>query len=180
MPEAVMDGVQINRSSVRLIKGDITLVEADAFVFYAQHDLALGSGFGGAISVRGGPGVQKELDELGPLETGQVVVSEAGKLTASFIIHAVGPRFNEDDMEGKLRTTVTNSLKAAEEKGVKRLAMPAMGAGFYGVPKDMCARVMVETIKSHLEGETGIEEVTICVIDRREFAPFEAQLASLN
>lgn len=180
MPEAVMDGVQIKRSSVRLIKGDITLIEVDAFVFYAQHDLALGSGFGGAVSVRGGPSVQKELDELGPLETGQVMVTEAGKLTASFIIHAVGPRFTEDDMEGKLRTTVANSLKAAEEKGVKRLAMPAMGAGFYGVPLDMCAKVMVETIKSYLEGETGIEEVIICVIDRREFAPFEAQLASLN
>lgn len=180
MPEAVLDDVQIHRSIVRLVKGDITLVETDAFVFYAQHDLALGSGFGGAISVRGGPSVQKELDELGPLETGQVVVTGAGKLTASFIVHAVGPRFNEDDMEGKLRTTVTNSLKAAEEKGVKRLAMPAMGAGFYGVPLDMCARVMVETIKSYLEGETGIEEVIICVIDRRQFAPFEAQLASLN
>ena len=58
MPEAVLDDVQINRSIVRLIKGDITEVEVDAFVFYAQHDLALGSGFGGAISVRGGPSVQ--------------------------------------------------------------------------------------------------------------------------
>lgn len=180
MPEAVLDDVHINRSIVRLIKGDITEVEVDAFVFYAQHDLALGSGFGGAISVRGGPSVQKELDELGSVETGQAVVSEAGKLTASFIIHAVGPRFNEDGIEGKLRTTVSNSLKAADERGVKRIALPAMGAGFYGVPLDLCARVMVETIKGYLEGETGIQEVIICVIDRREFAPFEAQLASLN
>ncbi len=180
MPEAVLDDVQINRSIVRLIKGDITEVEVDAFVFYAQHDLALGSGFGGAISVRGGPSVQKELDELGPIETGQAVVTEAGKLTASFIVHAVGPRFNEDDIEGKLRTTVSNSLKAADERSVKRIALPAMGAGFYGVPLDLCARVTVQTIKSYLEGETEIQEVIICVIDRREFAPFEAQLASLN
>jgi O-acetyl-ADP-ribose deacetylase (regulator of RNase III) len=180
MPEAVLEDVQIHRSTVRLIKGDITELEVDAFVFYAQPDLALGSGFGGAVSVRGGPSVQKELDELGPVETTQVVVSEAGKLNASFIVHAVGPRFNEEDMEGKLRTTVSNSLKAAEEKGIKRIAFPAMGAGFYGVPLDMCARVMIETIKSYLEGETEIQEVIICVIDRREFAPFETQLASLN
>jgi len=180
MPEAVLDDVQIHRSIVRLIKGDITEVDVDAFVFYAQHDLALGSGFGGAVSVRGGPSVQKELDELAPIETGQAVVSEAGKLTASFIIHAVGPRFNEDGMEGKLRTTISSSLKAAEEKGVKRIALPAMGAGFYGVPLDLCSRVMVEEIKGYLEGETEIKEVIICVIDRREFAPFEKQLASLN
>lgn len=180
MPEAVLDGVQINRSTLRSIKGDITELDVDAFVFYAQPDLTLGSGFGGAIAVRGGPSVQKELDELGPVEIGQVVVSEAGKLNASFIVHAVGPRFNEDDMEGKLRTTVLNSLKAAEERGVKRIALPAMGAGFYGVPLDICAKVMVEEIKSYLEGETEIQEVIICVIDRRELAPFETQLASLN
>ena len=108
------------------------------------------------------------------------MVTEAGKLTASFIVHAVGPRFNEDDIEGKLRTTVSNSLKAADERSVKRIALPAMGAGFYGVPLDLCARVTVQTIKSYLEGETEIQEVIICVIDRREFAPFEAQLASLN
>ncbi|MBC8871132.1 MAG: macro domain-containing protein [Planctomycetes bacterium] len=180
MPEAVLEDVQVNRSIVRLIKADITELEVDAFVFYAQPDLALGSGFGGAISVRGGPSIQKELDELGPLDTGQAVVSAAGKLNASHIVHAVGPRFNEADIEGKLRTTVANSLKAAEEVGVKRIALPAMGAGFYGVPLDLCARVTLDAIKSYLEGETEIQEVIICVIDRREFTPFEARLASLN
>jgi len=180
MPEAVLEDVQVNRSIVRLIKADITELDVDAFLFYAQPDLALGAGFGGAIAVRGGPTVQKELDELGPLETGQAVVSAAGKLNASHIVHAVGPRFNEDGTEGKLRTTVLNSLKAAEEKGVKRIALPAMGAGFYGVPLDLCARVTLDAIKSYLEGETEIQEVIICVIDRREFAPFETQLASLN
>jgi len=180
MPEAVLDDVQIHRSVVRLIKGDITELDVDAFVFYAQHDLALGSGFGGAVSVRGGPSVQKELEGLGPIETGQAVVTEAGNLKASSIVHAVGPRFNEDDTEGKLRTTVLNSFSAAEERGVKRIALPAMGAGFYGVPLDLCARVMVEAVKTYLEGETEIQEVTICVIDRREFVPFQTQLASLN
>jgi O-acetyl-ADP-ribose deacetylase (regulator of RNase III) len=180
MPEAVSDHVRIRDSILRLIRGDITELDVDGFVFYAQPDLALGSGFGGAISVRGGPSIQKELDELGPVETGGVVVTEAGKLQAGFIVHAVGPRFNEDDTEGKLRTTVLNSLKAAEEKGAKRIAFPPMGTGFYAVPLDICARVMIETINAYLEGETGIEEVVICVVDQRELTPFEAQLASLN
>ncbi|MFC1662123.1 hypothetical protein ACFL3S_11855, partial [Gemmatimonadota bacterium] len=68
--------VVINDCVVRLVKGDITELEVDAFVFYAQPNLALGSGFGGMVAVRGGPSVQKELDvmaEAGPLETGQEV-----------------------------------------------------------------------------------------------------------
>ena len=55
-----------------------------------------------------------------------------------------------------------------------------MGAGFYGVPLELCARVMIEAIRSYLEGETAIQEVVLCVTDQREFEPFEAQVTSLN
>ena len=180
MSRSVLEPVQIHRSAVRLIRGDITEQDADAFVFYARPDLALGSGFGTAISVRGGPSIKKELDELGPVQTGGVVVTGAGNLKATWIVHAVGPRFNEPDTEAKLRSTVLNSLKAAEERGVKRIALPPMGAGFYAVPLELCARVMIEAIKGYLEDETEIREVLLCVMDQREYAPFESQLASLK
>ena len=178
--EAVSQQVPVHRSVLRLIRADITDLDVEAFVFYAQHNLELGSGFGTAISVRGGPTIQKELNELGPLHTGDVVVTEAGKLKASWIVHAVGPRFNEPDTERKLRTTVLNSLQAAEQKGIRQIALPPMGAGFYMVPLELCARVMIDAIASYLKSETAIEEVVICVMDSREFAPFQSQLASLS
>jgi O-acetyl-ADP-ribose deacetylase (regulator of RNase III) len=180
MPEALAEGVKINRSLLRIIRDDITELELDAFVFYAEPSLALGSGFGTAISARGGPAIQKELEQVGPVATGEVVVSGAGKLKAEFIIHAVGPRFQEEDTEGKLRTTVGNALRAAEEKGIQRIALPAMGTGFYGIPLDVCARVMIDSIREYLQGETEIQEVVICVIDQRELKPFEAVMAGLS
>jgi len=180
MSSSVVEPVKIGRSVVRLIRGDITMLDVDAFVFYARHDLALGAGFGNAISVRGGLSIKKELDELGPLQTGEAVVTGAGNLNASYIIHAVGPRFNEADTEAKLRATVLGALRAADERGVKRVALPPMGAGFYAIPLDVCSSVMVRAIKAYLEGETNIEEVLLCVMDQREYAPFESQLASLN
>jgi O-acetyl-ADP-ribose deacetylase (regulator of RNase III) len=176
MPETVSDEMRVGYSGVRLVRGDITLLEVDAFVFYARPDLALGTGFGTAISQRGGPAIQKELNQLGPVDTGHAVVTGGGKLNAHFIVHAVGPRFNEPDTEAKLRSTVLATLKAAEEKGVRRIALPPMGAGFYAVPLELCARVMVKTIQEYLQGETAIEEVFLCVMDQREFAPFAAQL----
>ena len=115
MPNAVAGDLQVNQSVVRLLRTDVTDLEVDAFVFYAQSDLALGSGFGTAVSVRGGPTVQKELAELAPVPTGEAVVSTAGNLKADFIIHAVGPRFQEEETEAKLRTTVRNTLKRAED-----------------------------------------------------------------
>jgi O-acetyl-ADP-ribose deacetylase (regulator of RNase III) len=163
---------------IRLVRDDITMLDVDAFVFHAQHDLALGSGFGGAISVRGGPSVQKELDELGPVETGAAVITGAGRLKAEYIIHAVGPRFREPDIEAKLRKTVLSALACAEEKELKRIAFPALGAGYYGIPPVVTARVTVDTIREYLAKDTGIEEIVICVFDTPQFDAFQAVLAA--
>jgi O-acetyl-ADP-ribose deacetylase (regulator of RNase III) len=179
MPEAVAEKTQAG-TSVQLIKGDITDLEVDAFVFYAQPDLALGSGFGTAISVRGGPSVQEELETLAPVATGEAVVTAGGRLKAQHIIHAVGPRFQEEDTEGKLRTTMRNTLSRAAEHKIKRLALPAMGAGYYGIDPGLCARVMLEEIKRHLEGETGLEHIIICVLDTPQHKAFDDQLAILG
>ncbi|HDL03171.1 MAG: O-acetyl-ADP-ribose deacetylase [Candidatus Zixiibacteriota bacterium] len=175
MPEKLT----IKGRTVRLLKCDITDLEIESFVFYAREDLALGSGFGNAISVRGGPSIQQELDNLGPVETTAAVISSAGELKADYIIHAVGPKFQEEDLEEKLRTTVLNALKAADQKGIKAVAFPAMGAGFYGVPLEISAAVTLGIIIDYLSGETGIEDTAICLLDSREFKPFENQLSSM-
>ena len=182
MESALLSGPQINvnKSVVRLVRGDITELEVDAFVFYAREDLALGSGFGGMISIRGGPSVQKELDELAPVAPLQAAVSGAGRLPADHIIHAVGPRFREDDIETKLMETMENTLSRAEENELSTLAFPAMGAGYYGIPNDVCARVMVEALQRHLQGNSGLNEVVICVLDTPQFNAFESALARLS
>ena len=179
MVEAASEGISVNRSSVVLSREDVTDIEVDAFVYYAQNNLAIGTGFGTAISVRGGPTIQKQLDELAPVATGEAVVSDAGNLKARYIVHAVGPKFQEEDTEGKLRTTVLSALKRADEKGVRRIAFPAMGAGYYGIPPEVSARVMLDTFKEYLEGETGIEELIICLLDTPQQKAFQAQLATM-
>jgi len=170
----------INNKMLKVVKDDITNLDIDCFVYYATSDLKLGSGFGGAITVRGGPGIQKELDELGPIKIGQAIISSAGELKAKSIIHANGPKFQEEDTPGKLKTTIINSLKLADEKGIKKIAFPPMGTGFYGVLLPESAAITTSTIKEYLEGDTGLEEVVISVIDKREFLPFEAKLNELN
>jgi O-acetyl-ADP-ribose deacetylase (regulator of RNase III) len=168
-------------TAVRLTREDITELEVDAFVYYAQPDLVLGSGFGGAIGVRGGASIQKELNELasnGPLSTGEVVVTGGGKLKAGHILHAVGPRFREDDIEAKLRTTMLNVLQLAEEREVRTLALPVMGAGFYGIPVPVSARVMMTTLREHMEKGSGLREVVICLLDHPQTIAFRAVLAA--
>ena len=171
-----MVGRRIGDKSLFLVREDITEMEGDAFVFDITEDVKLGSGFGAAIQQRGGIVIQKELDEIGSCPTGEAVVTEAGILKADWIIHANGPKFREEDEEGKLRKTVQSVLARAEEKGVKRLAFPPMGTGLYQVPLDLCSRVMVKTISDHLADGSTLDEVLFAAPDNREFDPFKAQI----
>ena len=152
----------MNRKSViHLEKGDLTMMDIEAIVFYAQPNLVLGSGFGNAIAVRGGSTIQEELKTHGTLSTGEAVISSAGELKSNYIIHAVGPRFQEIDIEKKLITTVQNVLRIADENKIREIGFPPMGTGFYGIPLELSARVMFETITRHLSGKTGLKKVVI-------------------
>jgi O-acetyl-ADP-ribose deacetylase (regulator of RNase III) len=174
------DELKVDKKIIRLMTGDIAGQEIEAFVYYARTDLVLGSGYGGAIAVRGGPKIQEELKKFGTVGTGEAVVTSAGNMKVKFIIHAVGPRFQEEGTEGKLRATTRKVLQKAEEKGIKRLAFPAMGAGFYGIPLDLCARITLEAVKKHLEGQSGLEEVVFCLRDSREYKAFQERLKKMG
>ncbi len=160
-------------SVIHLEKTDLTLMDIEAIVFYAQHNLVLGSGFGNAIAMRGGSSIQEELKTHGTISTGEAVITSAGELKSNYIIHAVGPRFRESDMEEKLIATVQSVLKIAEGKKIRELGFPPMGTGFYGIPLDLSARVMFEVIQKHLSGNTVLEKIVICLIDQREFSAFQ-------
>ncbi len=162
--------------AIRLVRGDITEVEADAFVYDVTADCKLGSGYGGAIAARGGKQVQEELSAHGGCATGEAVVTSGGGLKVRHIIHANGPKFLEPDTEGKLRSTARAALRKADELGVERLAFPPIGTGLYQVPLDLCARVLVEEAESHPRNGGRQREILLVAADSREYRPFEAQL----
>ncbi len=175
-----MHEIRINNSVLRIEKGDLTMYDAEAIVFYARNDLMLGSGFGNAIAVRGGSAIQDELKKHSAKSTGEVVVTGGGMLKAKYIIHAVGPKFQEENTESGLKITIHNTLKAAEEKGIKKIAFPPMGTGFYGIPLDLSATLMLEVISDYLSGSTNIKEVCICVMDNRELNAFLKKIELLE
>jgi len=164
---------KIGNKVMRVVRGDIADLEVEAFVFDITEDCKLGSGYGGAIAQRGGKAVQSELNSVGKLKTGQAVMTTAGSMKAKHIIHTNGPKFHEPDTEGKLRQATEAVLRVAREKGLSQLALPPIGTGLYQVPLDLCARVMVETVTRHLQGETSLKEILFVALDTRELTPLE-------
>lgn len=163
----------IQNCTLRLIQQDITDFEVEAIVFYARPNLALGSGFGSAITRRGGPSVKAELDKIGSANPTEAVITAAGNMKTHYIVHAVGPAFQEEQLEEKLQTTILNSLRCAEEKGIRQIAFPPMGAGFYGVPLSSCREIMIRSIKEHMAGGGAMREIVICANDPREYRAFQ-------
>ncbi len=167
---------KVNKTLIKLQHGDLTALPVDAWVYYAKENLDIGAGYGTAITTRGGVAVRKELEKIGSIKMGEAVITGAGEMNAKHIIHACGPKFQEPDLEKKLGDCMTSSLRVADENGIKTLAYPPMGAGFYGVPLDLCAKVMFETIAAFVKSDTSLDEVIICVIDYRDYVPFRKQL----
>jgi O-acetyl-ADP-ribose deacetylase (regulator of RNase III) len=174
------DEMKVKEAVIRLLTGDITEIPVEAIVYYARPDLVLGSGFGGVISAKGGPRIQEELKKAGKANVTEVVVTSGGDLKAKYILHAVGPRFQEEELEEKLRKTMDNVLRKAEASGIQSLAFPAMGAGFYGVPLEVCARETLEAAKKHLEAPAGIREVVFCLRDSHEYKKFLEHLQKIR
>jgi len=167
--------MKIQNCNLRLIQQDITDFEVQAIVFYAQPNLELGAGFGSAITRRGGQVIDKELKTIeSPLQVTEAVVTTGGALKAGYIVHAVGPAFQEEQTEEKLRTTILNVFKRAEEKEVRQIAFPPMGTGFYGIPLPVSREVMMRTFHEYVSQGGKIEEIVICANDPREYRAFQS------
>ncbi len=165
--------IQINQSEVVLIQGDITESDTDAIVNAANSELILGGGVAGAIRKKGGPTIQQECDAIGECPVGGAVITSGGNLNARYVIHAVGPRWGEGDEENKLHNATLNSLKRADEKGLRSIAFPALSTGIFGFPMDLAAKIMIQTVRGYLSQNTGIQRVVFLLFDEKGFIMFK-------
>ncbi len=134
---------------VQCVKGNIVeQYDVDAIVNAANAMLRPGGGVAGAIHRAAGPGLYQECKPLAPIKTGEAVVTSGHMLPNPYVIHALGPVYAaETDPAAKLSETYRNCLLAADEKGIERVAFPAISTGIFGYPMEDAARVAFETIK---------------------------------
>lgn len=171
-----MREITIKNSKIRLVQGDITELDTDAIVNAANTQLILGGGVAGAIRKKGGPKIQEECNKIGGTFVGGAVITTGGNLKAKHVIHAVGPRMGEGDEDSKLRNATLNSLKLLDQFKLKTIAFPAISTGIFGFPIERCSKIMIETSKEYLVGDTQIEEVIFCLFTSSDFEVFEKEL----
>src|ERR1700690_2573945 len=159
---------------VEILEGDLTEMDADAIVNAANNELQLGGGVAGAIRRKGGPGIQKECDEIGTIPVGGAAITSGGKLKARYVIHAASMELGERTHALALRSSVAHSLRIAAQKGLKTIAFPAVGTGIAGFPMRECAEIMLREVAKHFEGPTSLEKVSLVLFDKEALSVFQS------
>jgi putative ATPase len=68
---------------------------------------------------------------------------------------------NEEEL---LRSTVVNSLTAAERLGLESIAIPAISTGVFGYPKHLAIPVILQSILGYIDEhpDSTLQDVRIC------------------
>ncbi len=152
---------------ITLVQGDITRQQVDAVVNAANSSLLGGGGVDGAIHRAAGPELLAECRALRAshygkgLPTGRAVATSAGRLSARWVIHTVGPVYprpedGRDELERRaelLASCYRESLRVAQELGASTVALPAVSTGVYGWPMESAARIALGVAAETARGE---------------------------
>jgi O-acetyl-ADP-ribose deacetylase (regulator of RNase III) len=173
-----------NAARLELVLGDITAQEVDAIVNAANSALAGGGGVDGAVHRAAGPILMRQTRERYPegCPTGHAVATDAGKLKARHVFHAVGPvwRGGSAGEPILLASAYRRCLELAVEHACSSVAFPAISTGVYGYPKDLAAEVSLTTARAFLMQQGQPALVRFVLFDGGTFGAFARVLEGMS
>ena len=154
----------------KIVRNDITKVKADAIVNTANPNPICASGTDLAIyEAAGKEQLLAERTGIGKIARGDVAVTGAYNLKAKYIIHTVGPVW-EDGAHHEfdiLESCYRKSLEKAAELKCESIAFPLISTGVYGFPKDKALQIAVSVFSSFLlENDM---QIILAVFDKKSF-----------
>lgn len=161
--------------------GDITQEIVDAIVNAANSTLLGGGGVDGAIHDAGGKQILEECREIRRdkfpkgLPTGEAVITSGGNLSATFVIHTVGPIYGRNHAKDAelLAKCYLNSLKLAVESNLETVSFPSISTGAFGYPKHEAAKIVSRAIKDFLTKNNIIKQINLVFFSSADLAKFE-------
>lgn len=164
--------MKIKYTEIEVIKGDITLQNVEAIVNAANNSLLGGGGVDGAIHRAAGPNLLRACIKLNGCETGEAKITKGYELSATYVIHTVGPVWNGGIYKEplKLAECYKNVLALASQHKIKSIAFPNISTGVYRFPKNEAAQIAFEnTIQFLKNTPTSLEKIYFICFDEENY-----------
>ena len=171
--------------TIQLVLGDIVDQQVDAIVNAANASLLGGGGVDGAIHRAAGPELldacrQLAVDPDGRrCPTGEARTTPGFGLAAEWVIHAVGPVYDENDHQESCRLlqgAYQASLAEARDRGCQRIAFPAISTGAYQFPLLPAARIAISVAEDSLQHFCWPEQILFVLFSQSDWDFFQAAL----
>lgn len=134
---------KVNKVAIQITQETVLKTAAACIVTVTDTNLTVDA----ELATLAGAELIQQAQQIGYAPVGDVAITDAGHLaTAQHIIHAVAPRWTEDNARAKLAQVTWRCLELAEEYQLKSIVMPPISIGTFGYPIEACARVMLEEI----------------------------------
>ncbi len=156
---------------IEILKTDITEIHVDAIVNAANTSLLGGGGVDGAIHRKGGKAILDDCVKIrnkqGGCKIGDAVITTAGNLPAKYVIHTVGPVWNDGKSfeEELLKCCYLSVLELAAENNIKTIAFPNISTGIYKFPKELAAEIAINMISISEHREQFEKIIFVCFDD---------------
>lgn len=138
---------------IKIIKGDITKVEADVIVNAANNALRNGAGTCGAIHAAAGPELETwskhYIRDLKLIPIGIVPISPSFNMTnCDKIAHTVGPIYRKGGEFNAmlLKEAYLSTFEEATKIGARSIAFPCISTGVYGYPAEEAVLVVKQAL----------------------------------
>ena len=138
--------------SLIVLRADITTLSVDAIVNSADPLPIVGLGLDEAIHKAAGEELIHARRRIGELTTSEVAITQGYRLKAPYVIHTVGPVWEEKEELQRLQLMACyeNALHLAKRFNLSSIAFPLISSGYYGCPKNIAYDCAVQAIKNFL------------------------------
>jgi len=169
---------------IKTVLGDITKIDyVEAIVNAANSSLLGGGGVDGAIHRAAGKELLSECRMLNGCKTGQAKITKGYNLPCQYIIHTVGPVWNDGKKQEEelLADCYKNTIRVAVENGIRTIAFPSISTGIYHFPVEKAAKIAVSTVAAFLQENEGALDLVVWVLfDENTKAVYEAAVENVR